>query len=232
MYIGGTKMEPIIKTQSLCRDFKSGSEIVHALKNINVSIVPHALTILRGRSGSGKTTLINLLGAMDQPTSGQIFFGNEDITNLSERKRDELRRTNIGFVFQSGALISNMTAYENVEFGLRIAGYSSSERKKRAEECLDIVGLSKRMSHFPHELSGGEAQRVAIARAVAHKPKVIFADEPTAALDTNMGLQVVKTFKDMVEKEGITIIMTTHDPNMIEIADHVYTLQDGEVVNE
>lgn len=225
-------MEPIIKTENLCRQFKSGNEIVHALKNINISIMPNALTILRGRSGSGKTTLINLLGAIDQPTSGSIFFGDEDITKITEGKRDELRRTTIGFVFQSGALISNMTAYENVEFGLRIAGYKSNERKGRAEECLNVVGLSKRMSHFPHELSGGEAQRVAIARSVAHRPKVIFADEPTAALDTNMGLQVVKAFKDMVEKEGLTVIMTTHDPNMIEIADYVYTLQDGEVVNE
>lgn len=225
-------MEPIIKTENLCRQFKSGNEVVHALKNINISIMPNALTILRGRSGSGKTTLINLLGAIDQPTSGSIFFGDEDITKIPEGKRDELRRTTIGFVFQSGALISNMTAYENVEFGLRIAGYKSNERKGRAEECLNVVGLSKRMSHFPHELSGGEAQRVAIARSVAHWPKVIFADEPTAALDTNMGLQVVKAFKDMVEKEGLTVIMTTHDPNMIEIADYVYTLQDGEVVNE
>lgn len=225
-------MDPIIKTEELSRQFKSGSEIIDALKGINISIMPNALTILRGRSGSGKTTLINLLGAMDMPTSGNILFLGEDVTKMPESKRDELRRTNIGFVFQSGALISNMTAYENVEFGLRISGYSSTERRKRAEECLALVGLTKRMTHFPSELSGGEQQRVAIARAVAHRPKVIFADEPTAALDTNMGLQVVKSFKDMVEKEGLTVIMTTHDPNMIEIADYVYTLQDGEIVNE
>jgi putative ABC transport system ATP-binding protein len=225
-------MNPIIKTENLDRQFKSGSEIVNALKNINIEIMPNSLTILRGRSGSGKTTLINLLGAMDMPTSGSIFFADEDITKLSETKRDELRRTSIGFVFQSGALISNMTAYENVEFGLRISGYAPSERKQRAEECLAMVGLTKRMVHFPQELSGGEQQRVAIARAIAHKPKVVFADEPTAALDTNMGLQVVKAFKDMVDKQGLTVIMTTHDPNMMEIADHVYTLQDGEIVNE
>lgn len=225
-------MDSIIKTENLNRQFKSGSEVINALKNININIKSKSLTILRGRSGSGKTTLINLLGAMDMPTSGSIFFSGEDITKISESKRDELRRTNIGFVFQSGALISNMTAYENVEFGLRISGYTPSERKNRAEACLALVGLTKRMFHFPHELSGGEQQRVAIARAVAHRPKVIFADEPTAALDTNMGLQVVKAFKDMVDQEGLTIIMTTHDPNMIEIADLVYTLQDGEIVNE
>lgn len=225
-------MNPIIKTENLNRQFKSGSEIIDALKNINIEILPNSLTILRGRSGSGKTTLINLLGAMDMPTSGNIYFADEDITQLSETKRDELRRTSIGFVFQSGALISNMTAYENVEFGLRISGYPPSERKQRAEECLAMVGLSKRMVHFPQELSGGEQQRVAIARAIAHEPKVVFADEPTAALDTNMGLQVVKAFKDMVEKQGLTVIMTTHDPNMMEIADYVYTLQDGEIINE
>jgi putative ABC transport system ATP-binding protein len=225
-------MAEIIKTEKLCRDFKSGFETVHALKNVTITIEQRTLTILRGRSGSGKTTLINLLGAMDFPTDGKIYFGGEEITSMPDIKRDELRRASIGFVFQSGALISNMNAFENVEFGLRIAGYNPKERAERALECLHMVGLSKRVNHFPYELSGGEAQRVAIARAIAHRPKVIFADEPTAALDTNMGLQVVKAFKDMVEKEGLTVVMTTHDPNMIEIADFVYTLADGEIVNE
>jgi putative ABC transport system ATP-binding protein len=128
--------------------------------------------------------------------------------------------------------LSNMTAYENVELALRIVGFEKKERKKRAEECLELVGLKKRMGHFPNELSGGEVQRVAIARAIAHRPKIIFADEPTASLDTNRGLQVVKTFKDMVEQQGVTVVMTTHDPNMMEIAHCVYTLQDGELVNE
>jgi putative ABC transport system ATP-binding protein len=225
-------MSAIIKTEDLCRDFKSGEEIVHAVKNVNMIIEEKSLTILRGRSGSGKTTTMNLLGAIDMPTGGSIYFDDRNITLLPTKDRDELRRLNIGFVFQSGALISNMTAYENVEFGLRIAGHGLKGRRERAEECLALVGLTKRMGHLPYELSGGEAQRVAIARAIAHRPRVVFADEPTAALDTNMGLQVVKAFKDMVEKEGLTVVMTTHDPNMIEIADYVYTLQDGEIVNE
>lgn len=224
-------MSAIIRTEDLCRDFKSGDEIVHAVKNVTITIEEKSLTILRGRSGSGKTTTMNLLGAIDMPTSGSIYFDNRDVTLLSTKDRDELRRLNIGFVFQSGALISNMTAYENIEFGLRIAGHGLKGRKERAEECLALVGLTKRMGHLPYELSGGEAQRVAIARAVAHRPRVVFADEPTAALDTNMGLQVVKTFKDMVKKEGLTVVMTTHDPNMIEIADYVFTLEDGEIVN-
>lgn len=225
-------MSEIIRAQNVVRAFKTGSETIYAVKNISLEVKAGALTILRGRSGSGKTTMINLLGAIDKPTEGSIFIDNEDITRMHDGKRDELRRTKIGFVFQSGALISNMTAYENVEFGLRVAGFDRKARKARAEECLRLVGLSKRMTHYPFELSGGEGQRVAIARAIAHKPKIIFADEPTAALDTNMGLQVVKTFKELVEMEGLTVVMTTHDPNMMEIADYVYTLQDGEIVND
>ncbi len=225
-------MDPIIRTENLCRDFPSGREIVHALKDVSISIKPGTLTILRGRSGSGKTTLINLLGALDHPTRGDIYLFDQKITDLSETKRDELRRTQMGFVFQSVALIGLMSAYENVEFALRIAGYDKKKQKERAEECLDFVGLSKRMNHRPHELSGGEQQRVAIARAIAHRPKVLFADEPTAELDTQMGLQVVKVFRDLVAKDKLTVVMTTHDPNMMELADHVYTLEDGEVIEE
>ncbi len=225
-------MKPIIRTVDLCRDFPSGREIVHALKDVNIAIKPGKLTVLRGRSGSGKTTLINLLGALDRPTSGDVYLFDQKISDLSENRRDELRRTSMGFVFQSIALIGLMSAYENVEFALRVAGYDKKKQKQRAEECLDFVGLAKRMNHRPHELSGGEQQRVAIARAIAHNPKVLFADEPTAELDTQMGLQVLKVFRDLVAKEKLTVVMTTHDPNMMELADHVYTLEDGEVVDE
>jgi putative ABC transport system ATP-binding protein len=136
----------------------------------------------------------------------------------------------MGFVFQSVALVSMMTAYENVEFILRISGFPLRERKKRVETCLHLVGLSARMNHLPQELSGGEQQRVAIARAIAHKPKVIFADEPTAELDTNTGLQVVKIFKDLIVQEGTTVVMTTHDPGLMDVADKVYELEDGEII--
>lgn len=224
-------MDTVIETKTLCRQFKSGEETIHALKNITLDIKSGALTILRGRSGSGKTTLINLLGAIDYPTSGEIIFDGKDISKLKDEQRDEIRRVDVGFVFQSGALMQNMSALENVEFALRVSKPELKDRKKRAEECLKLVGLHKRKDHFPQELSGGEMQRIAIARAICHSPKVIFADEPTSALDTATGLQVVKLFKDMVEKEGLTIVMTTHDPNMLEIADFVYTLEDGEIVN-
>lgn len=225
-------MRDIIKTQDLWRTYVVGGQQIHAVKNLSIEIPEGQFTILRGRSGSGKTSLINLLGALDNPTSGKIFFEKMELSSISIKERNEIRKKQIGYVFQTGALLSNMTAFENVDLALRIVGFDKNERKKRVEECLELVGLKKRMAHFPYELSGGEVQRVAIARAIAHRPKVIFADEPTAALDTNRGLQVVKTFKDMVQKEGITVVMTTHDPNMMEIANCVYTLQDGELINE
>lgn len=221
----------MIRTENISRQFQSGREIVYALRDINIEIQSKNLTILRGRSGSGKTTLINLMGALDTPTEGKIFVDDKEITSLSEVKRDNLRRNNMGFIFQSIALMPLMTAYENVEFGLRVADYNPADRKRRAEDCLAMVGLQKRMHHLPQELSGGEQQRVAIARAIAHKPKVVFADEPTAELDTNMGLQIVKVLKDLVQEEGLTVIMTTHDPSMVDIADCVYTLEDGMVVD-
>lgn len=228
---GDMSMGVILQTENLCRDFKIGDgSIVSALKNINISIEKGKLTILRGRSGSGKTTLINILGALDKPTKGSVVFNDRDITKMSERVRDELRRYEMAFVFQSVALMSGMTAYENVDFGLRLAKFPYEQRDKRTRECLSAVGLGKRMAHRPGEMSGGEQQRVAIARAIAHKPGIIFADEPTAELDTGTALHIVKLFKELVAKQQMTIIMTTHDPSMIDIADKVYTLEDGEIV--
>jgi len=208
-----------------------GGDTFWALKGINLNVAQNKLTILKGRSGSGKTTLMNILGALDYPTGGDVLFNDINLSKAGEGKRDEVRKRDMGFVFQSVALVSMMTAYENVEFILRISGYPAKERKARVEACLDRVGLSARMSHLPPELSGGEQQRVAIARAIAHKPKVIFADEPTAELDTNTGLQVVKIFKDLIEHEGATIVMTTHDPGLMDVADTVYELADGEIIN-
>ena len=225
-------MDLMMRTQNLCREYHSGQEVVHALNNVSINIPAGKLTILRGRSGSGKTTLLNSLGALDYPTSGEIWFEDKDITKLSEHERDEFRRLNTGYVFQSVALMATMSAYENVEFGMRIAGVPAAERKERALQSLDLVGLSKRVNHRPQEMSGGEQQRVAIARAIAHHPKIVCADEPTAELDTAMGVYVLKAFKDLIATEGITIIMTTHDPNMMESADRVYTLQDGVVIDE
>ena len=214
----------------LGEDGVSGREFI-ALHDIHIGIPKGKLTILRGRSGSGKTTLMNILSALDYPKEGSVVFEGHQLEKMSESEREVFRKTNVGFVFQSVALIPMMTAYENVEFVLRLAKYGE-ERKKRAEECLKLVGLGQRMHHMPQELSGGEQQRVAIARAIAHKPKIIFADEPTAELDTATGLQVMKIFKELIDKEGVTIVMTTHDLGLLDIADCIYHLEDGEIINE
>ncbi|MBC8061200.1 MAG: ABC transporter ATP-binding protein [Clostridiaceae bacterium] len=224
-------MAPIITAEGVNREFKTGKDIIYALREVTLSIETNTLTILRGRSGSGKTTLINVLGALDKPTGGKVFFNKVEITNLTEGVQDKLRRDSMGFVFQSFALISLMSAYENVELPLRLLGIKPKERRARVEECLAKVGLHKRMNHRPSELSGGEQQRVAIARAIVHRPKVVFADEPTAELDTHMAIQVMKLFRELVENEGITVVMTTHDPNMMELADQVYTLEDGQIID-
>lgn len=225
-------MENIVETHDVIQSFKvaGGKEFV-ALKNINIQIPTGRLTMLRGRSGSGKTTLMNILSALDYPKSGSVIFQGTSIENMPENEREKIRKSKIGFVFQSVALIPMMTAYENVEFVLRLAGYKGN-RKKRAEECLKLVGLGSRMNHMPQELSGGEQQRVAIARAIAHEPNVIFADEPTAELDTNTGLQIMKIFRELIDSQGVTIVMTTHDTGLMEIADCIYHIEDGEIVHE
>lgn len=223
-------MEHIIKANGIQKGFPvAGGDTFWALKGISLDIPRNQLTILKGRSGSGKTTLMNILSALDSPTEGDVFFLEENISRLPENRRDRLRRTQMGFVFQSVALIPMMTAYENVEFALRLSKFPGN-RKQRTEECLKMVGLGSRMHHMPQELSGGEQQRVAIARAIAHKPKIVFADEPTAELDTNTGLQVLKIFKDLTAMEGVTIVMTTHDTGLMELGDQVYQLEDGELI--
>ena len=224
--------ETVLKAEHISRDFAIGDgSIVHALTDIDLEVKSGELVCLRGRSGSGKTTLINILGALDRPDGGSVLFCGEDIVKLSDSKRDKLRRQRLSFVFQSVALIPTMTAYENVEFSLRLSGHPVSGRSARAKECLKRVGLIKRMDHRPGELSGGEQQRVAIARAVAHKPEIIFADEPTAALDFSTGAAVLGLFRQLVRDDGITVVMTTHDEAMMELADVVYSLEDG-VIND
>ena len=225
-------MDSIIQTTDLGRAFPVvGSEPFWALKNLSISIPEGKLTILRGKSGSGKTTLMNILSALDRPTTGSVIFDGIDLNTQTDAALGQLRRKNVGFVFQSVALIPVMNAYENVEFALRLAG-SKKDNRKRVEECLKMVGLGGRMMHMPQELSGGEQQRVAIARAMAHKPRVIFADEPTAELDTNTALQVIKIFKELAASDGITFVMTTHDTGLMDFGDCVYELRDGELVND
>lgn len=231
-------METMIKTSGLTRTFplsgkgssdgKTQGASITVLKGIDIEIPSQSLTILKGRSGSGKTTLLNILSALDLPSTGSVYFAGQDMTKMTEADREWLRRIQMGYIFQAVALVPVMNVYENVEFSLRLSGYKG-DRRARVEECLKQVGMGKRMNHMPSELSGGEQQRVAIARALAHGPKVVFADEPTGALDTDNGLMVVRLFKELVEKEGVTIVMTTHDPSLMQLGDVVFEMEDGEI---
>lgn len=223
-------MEPVIRIKGVTRSFPlADGKSAEVLKGLDMEIFPGSLVILKGRSGSGKTTLLNILGALDYPTSGEVYLNGTDIARMNEAQRSRIRRTSIGFVFQSVALIPILSAYENVEFSLRLAKSvkQASERKKKAMEALRMVGLEARMDHMPQELSGGEQQRVAIARATVHQPGVLFADEPTAQLDTATGLQVVKIFQKLTHSQGITVVMTTHDSGLMELGDQVFELEDG-----
>ena len=219
-------MEYMIETKNLNRIFPVTGGEFHALKDITIQIPKKSLTILKGRSGSGKTTLMNILGALDRQTSGTLLFEGQDIGELSENKREEIRRKDVGFVFQSVSLIPMMNAFENVEFALRLAGIKEG-RKERVEECLKLVGLGGRMEHMPQEMSGGEQQRVAIARAIAPRPAILLADEPTAELDSAMAAEVTKLFQEMTKTENVTIIMTTHDTGLMDAGDMVIELENG-----
>ena len=226
-------MENAIIAQNIKRYFKAGDgTTVHALDGVSMEIKKGTLAILKGRSGSGKTTLLNILSALDMPTEGSVQFLDKNLEQMTEKDREILRRYEMGFVFQSIALIPTMTAYENVEFALRLAKNDviNENTHDRVSELLERVGLSKRMIHMPDQLSGGEQQRVAIARAVVHRPKVVFADEPTGALDTAAGFEVMRLFRELIDDEDITIVMTTHDPNLMELGDEVFELSDGIVI--
>lgn len=222
-------MDIVLEAKQIVRAFKTGSgEDFYALKGVDMQVPRGTLTILKGRSGSGKTTLLNILSALDEPTSGEVFFDGAPYRQMSLAGKEELRRKQIGFVFQSVALIPIMNAYENVDFAMRLAEIKGDYRTQ-IESALKIVGMNERMLHMPGQMSGGEQQRIAIARAIAHKPKVLFADEPTGALDTESGIRVMKLFRRLIEKEGITIVMTTHDPNLMELGDVIYEMEDGEL---
>lgn len=221
---------PAIVISHVNRIFPVAGGEFQALTDICAEIPAGVLTILKGRSGSGKTTLLNIVGALDTPTSGSVTIGGQDVCRLSDRARENLRRTKVGFVFQSVSLIPTMNAFQNVEFSLRLAGVKKG-RQERVEECLKMVGLGNRMHHMPMEMSGGEQQRVAVARAIAHKPKLILADEPTAELDSAMAAQVTKLFHDMTRREGITILMTTHDVGLMDAGDMIIELESGQRIS-
>ncbi len=221
---------PVLEVRNVHRSFQTGSRIIHVLKGIDMEVNPQQLVMLKGRSGSGKTTLLNMLGGLDQPSSGDILFSGQPLQDWGDRRRTALRRKEIGFIFQAYALMPLLSAWENVELSLRMADVPRSEWKDRVGHCLDLVGLTKRVKHRPFEMSGGEQQRVAIAKAIAHRPRLLLADEPTAELDSKMGAQVMAVFRNIIEVEQVTICMTTHDPTILEVADHVYEMADGRFI--
>lgn len=212
------------------RTFQVGGKPLHVLKGINMEIERGQLVMLRGRSGSGKTTLLNCLGGLDIPSKGEVWFDGKHFSKMSDDERTAIRRSQLGFIFQAYALMPLLSAYENVELSLRMAGVPRGEWKARVTECLELVGLGKRMKHRPFEMSGGEQQRVAIAKAIAHRPILLLADEPTAELDSNMAAQVMNLFQHIIKNEKVSICMTTHDPTIMEVADHVYEMVDGKFI--
>ena len=222
---------PVISTLSLTRVFASGGEQVKAVNNVSLDVTKGEFLAVMGRSGSGKTTLLNLMAGLDRPTEGKVLFQGLDLASLGETEMARLRRQKIGFVFQSFGLLPLLSAYENVELPLHLAGLARRTRRERALEALDIVGLSNRVRHRPFELSGGEQQRVAVARALVTRPEVIFADEPTGELDTVTADAIATIFRDALQSQGITIIVATHDPALSSKADRIMQIFDGALVD-
>ena len=219
----------ILKLTDICKDYVQGKEPVRVLKNVNMTVEQGEYLAIMGPSGSGKTTLMNLIGCLDVPTSGSLELEGKDLKDLSDDQLAEIRNKHIGFVFQSFHLLPKMDALENVALPLLYAGVPLKERKKRAEEALKAVGLEERVHFLPNQLSGGQCQRVAIARAMVTKPKLLLADEPTGALDTASGNQVMEIFRQLSD-QGMTIIMITHEPSIAACADKTYHILDGRLI--
>ena len=221
----------ILKLTDICKDYEQGKEPVRVLKNVNLTVERGDYLAIMGPSGSGKTTLMNLIGCLDVPTSGTYELDGKDLRDLSDDALAEIRNKHIGFVFQSFHLLPKMDALDNVALPLLYAGVPQKERRARAEEALKAVGLEERIHFLPNQLSGGQCQRVAIARAMVGKPDLLLADEPTGALDTKAGNQIMDIFRSL-SREGMTIIMITHEPAIARCADKVYHILDGELSSE
>ena len=224
-----SRVPPLITTMDLRRTYILGSEEISALRGIDLTVMPGQFIAVVGRSGSGKTTLLNILAGLDKPTSGKVMFQDRDIAEMDENDLTELRRHKIGFVFQSFGLLPLLSAFENVELPLRIASVGARDREERTREALEIVGLWNRARHRPYELSGGEQQRVAIARAIVNEPPLILADEPTGELDSNNARSIFGLFKEMVQNRGISVVSATHDSTLLEMADEVKEIRDGQL---
>ena len=222
----------VVKIENVTRTYQIGKLETHALRGVSLSINSGEFTALVGPSGSGKTTLLQMIGCLDQPTSGRVTVDGKEVTSLNRNQRADMRKGHIGFIFQFFALIPTLTAYENVEMPLLLNGHSPKERKDRVMELLKAVDLTDRANNRPDQLSGGQQQRIAIARALAPKPALILADEPTANLDTENGKQVMEIMKKLNQETGETFVFATHDPRVINYASRVVTLEDGVIVKD
>jgi len=221
---------PVLRAIDVVRDYPSGDTVIHALRGVSLSADPGRLIAVRGRSGSGKTTLLNILGGLDHPSSGQVFIEDHEVSAMSEEELVDVRRRSVAFIFQAFGLVPILSAAENVEVPLRLVKTDPKTRDVRVRELLELVGLGGRMKHRPHELSGGEQQRVAIARALSNRPRILLADEPTGQLDTETGHVIMMLLRDVVRTQGLTAIVATHDPVMLDVADQVLELRDGELL--
>jgi putative ABC transport system ATP-binding protein len=222
---------PMVEARGLGRDFMVGPVVVHALRDVNLAVDRGELVAVRGRSGSGKTTLLSLIGGLDRATSGDVSIDGRSVGEMTPESLVELRRRKIGFIFQAFGLLSILSAAENVEVPLRLVRADPAEREERVAVLLELVGLGQRGRHRPHELSGGEQQRVAIARALANRPDLLLADEPTGQLDSATGRSIMSLLRAVVRSEGVTAIIATHDPTLIDLADRVIDISDGRVVD-
>ena len=225
--------ETIIETVDLWKIYKTRGVEYPALRGVSLKVRRGEFLVIAGPSGSGKTTLLDLIGLLDNPTRGKIFIDGVDVTDFDEDQRAIFRRKNIGFIFQSYNLITYLTVLENVELALAAAGVPITKRRKKAEEILSMIpGMLELKNKRPNELSGGQQQRVAIARALANDPKILLADEPTANLDSKTGEAIVQLMRKLVEEKGVTIVMATHDPEMMRYADRIVYIRDGVIDRE
>lgn len=222
----------LVRVQAVSREFGRGKAVVHAVREVSLTARAGELLAIRGRSGAGKTTLLNVIGGLDRPTSGRVWVDGHEVTAAGERELLALRRHTVGFVFQSFGLVPILSAAENVGVPMRLARMKAAEREQRVSMLLELVGLGDHRNQRPYELSGGQQQRVAVARALANDPRLLIADEPTGQLDSETGRSIMQLLQAMVRSRGVTALVATHDPALLDLADRVLTLRDGQLANE